>query len=711
MKKYNNPKFIWLKSFFMLILLLLFIEAPFLYWISATIKKEAARNSNNSIEFLGQTLDSNLISIQKLASDFIYRVNPKLPLDSSDVSQTFKSHSAYEFVDNMKSLKTANAIIKDLCVYYPDRGYIVGTRGSYPADLYYLLGNGLDKSGFTDWLSAVTPSSQQGFLTASLQGKEDLFYIKTLYRGQLDKEIHLIITVDREEIQAILNHANSDSHQLAAILSETGKLYTFSGNENLIELASSRPLEQLEQGYFQGNRYLVSRSSQPTGYHYLFVMDKAQVLGILNVINRSLLFSLILCLAGGILASIYLASKNSRPILNLLMHLEQGGASEETDVYAFIRKRIDQLMEQNESSMELLEEQMKIIKSSFVRNLLSCGYPDERTVGILADVYGITFENPCFCVIVITGKNGIEESSLKKLKNRLESVKAPDCAVYYSYFQDKLHIILNMEGTEHKMEESLEHLLEVLTVQSSTGVKDDLVCSWGKIYHTPSKISYSYREALAMGENPDLILYEENSKIMSEFQKNILSKDFSSALNMTDLLLDQYLDKADPLTLKYRVYGILNQLLDALKQEGQEGESHYYSDSYISRDYKTIILDLLNRLIHGKEVENQEKAFSIPRIKSFIEQNYSDPTLSLNSIANELGLSTSYVSRLFKKEFQMGIVEYINRFRIDEAKKMLQTNSLNIKGVAIKVGFSSDISFIRVFKKYENTTPGKFTSD
>ena len=710
MKKYNNLQYIWLKSFLILILLLLLIEAPFLYWISVTIKKEAARSSNYSIDFLGQTLDSDLTSIQKLASDFIYRANLKLPLDSLDNRQAFKSHSAYEFVDNMKSLKTANAVIKDLCVYYPDRGYIVGTRGSYPAGLYYLLGNHLDKSGFSDWLNAVTPPNKQGFFTANLRGEEDLFYIKTLYQEQKNKEIYLIITIDRNEMQAILKRANKDRHQLAAILTESGKLYTFSGNECLVELAFSRPLEQLKNGYFEGSRYLVARSSQPTGYHYLLIMDKAEVLGILNVINRILLITLFLCLAGGTLASLYLASRNSRPMLSLLRHLKENGASEETDVYAFIRKRIDELMEQNESSMELLDGQMRIIKSSFVKNLLSCGYPDEQTVGIMADVYGITFENPWFCVIVISGRDGIGENALKSLENVLESVKSPDCAVYHSYFQDKLHVILNMEGTETGMQESIGRILELLTSPSNleTG---GLTCTAGTFYDNPSKILYSYREALAAGEDRDLILYEENSKIMSEFQKNILSKDYSSALNMTDLLFDQYLGKADPVTLKYRIYGILNQLLDALKQEGQEGESNYYSDTSISRDYRTIILDLLSRLIDGKETPDQDKAFSIPRIKSFIEKNYSDPTLSLNTIANELGLSNSYVSRLFKRECQMGIVEYINRFRIEEAKKMLQTDSLNIKGVAIKVGFSSDISFIRVFKKYENVTPGKFTAD
>ena len=56
----------------------------------------------------------------------------------------------------------------------------------------------------------------------------------------------------------------------------------------------------------------------------------------------------------------------------------------------------------------------------------------------------------------------------------------------------------------------------------------------------------------------------------------------------------------------------------------------------------------------------------------------------------------------------MGMVEYMNWLRIDHAKKIMKTQDLTVKEIAEKVGFTSDIHFIRIFKKYENTTPGVY---
>lgn len=65
---------------------------------------------------------------------------------------------------------------------------------------------------------------------------------------------------------------------------------------------------------------------------------------------------------------------------------------------------------------------------------------------------------------------------------------------------------------------------------------------------------------------------------------------------------------------------------------------------------------------------------------------------------------------MFKKTFHMSITEYISRVRIEQAKKLILKGDMNIKTIALMVGFTSDISFIRTFKKYESITPGKYRS-
>ena len=71
-------------------------------------------------------------------------------------------------------------------------------------------------------------------------------------------------------------------------------------------------------------------------------------------------------------------------------------------------------------------------------------------------------------------------------------------------------------------------------------------------------------------------------------------------------------------------------------------------------------------------------------------------------------LSSNYIEKLFKNEKGETIFEYIQRLRIEKAKNQLKNTTLTIETIAAKTGFNSSRSFIRVFKKYEGTTPGEF---
>lgn len=76
-------------------------------------------------------------------------------------------------------------------------------------------------------------------------------------------------------------------------------------------------------------------------------------------------------------------------------------------------------------------------------------------------------------------------------------------------------------------------------------------------------------------------------------------------------------------------------------------------------------------------------------------------------IAEQFDISTSYLSRIFNKNMNTGLVDYIHKVRLENAKILLLTN-LSIKEIATKVGYNSSLALIRAFKKYEGNTPGKY---
>jgi AraC-like DNA-binding protein len=71
-------------------------------------------------------------------------------------------------------------------------------------------------------------------------------------------------------------------------------------------------------------------------------------------------------------------------------------------------------------------------------------------------------------------------------------------------------------------------------------------------------------------------------------------------------------------------------------------------------------------------------------------------------------MSISHFSRTFKEIVGEKYVEYITKYRLEVAKRLLLETDLKIDDIAEKVGYLGRNSFIRIFRKYEGITPGKY---
>lgn len=97
------------------------------------------------------------------------------------------------------------------------------------------------------------------------------------------------------------------------------------------------------------------------------------------------------------------------------------------------------------------------------------------------------------------------------------------------------------------------------------------------------------------------------------------------------------------------------------------------------------------------------------QIKRFIENNYKNPNLSINDIADHFLLTNNYIGECFKNQTGMSIREYINQIRIDAAKEyIIKRPNTNNDKVSELVGYNSPSYFHRIFKKLVHMTPTQF---
>ena len=92
-------------------------------------------------------------------------------------------------------------------------------------------------------------------------------------------------------------------------------------------------------------------------------------------------------------------------------------------------------------------------------------------------------------------------------------------------------------------------------------------------------------------------------------------------------------------------------------------------------------------------------------VKLYIEEHYSDPTLTLEKLSAISGLSAHHMSLLFKKKFGVSCWQYVIDTRIEAAVKLIFSPGYTIKMVAEQCGFCDAYYFSRMFKKYMNISP------
>jgi signal transduction histidine kinase/DNA-binding LacI/PurR family transcriptional regulator/AraC-like DNA-binding protein len=96
----------------------------------------------------------------------------------------------------------------------------------------------------------------------------------------------------------------------------------------------------------------------------------------------------------------------------------------------------------------------------------------------------------------------------------------------------------------------------------------------------------------------------------------------------------------------------------------------------------------------------------VRKAMGYIHTHYAEP-FSRQHMARQLGLSERYLTRCFHKEMSITPVEYLNRYRLKEAKAMLRRGT-NVTETALAVGFSSVSYFTRLFEKELGVSPGAY---
>lgn len=83
----------------------------------------------------------------------------------------------------------------------------------------------------------------------------------------------------------------------------------------------------------------------------------------------------------------------------------------------------------------------------------------------------------------------------------------------------------------------------------------------------------------------------------------------------------------------------------------------------------------------------------------------------MEETAKELGISSYYLSKLFKESENVNYIDYVNNLRIEYAKKQLMETEKSIKEICMESGYGDPNYFSRIFKKWTGVTPTEYREE
>ena len=120
--------------------------------------------------------------------------------------------------------------------------------------------------------------------------------------------------------------------------------------------------------------------------------------------------------------------------------------------------------------------------------------------------------------------------------------------------------------------------------------------------------------------------------------------------------------------------------------------------------YAQKILQKISRYLSANQTGSGHRA--VLEVLDYIERHYQED-IGLSELASHAGMSTAYLSVLFKAEVGESFIKYLTELRVKKAKNLLK-EGYKVKDVSDMVGYSNYRYFCDIFKKQTGQTPHEY---
>ncbi len=503
------------------------------------------------------------------------------------------------------------------------------------------------------------------------------------------------------------------------------------------DTASLEALDLLKQQsaaelHYDGDQYYCLQSER-TGWRFLVYTERQSPFTIGFFASLLPIVTVILLL--GLFLTRYMFAHVFSPIHSVVDSIPRELEDPDAEVQrqsevASLQEAIPTILRTHSLLSRTVENARPQLTEQFYETLLRQQNPDHDWVDWMLRVTESPFSATSqYCVLVLQTGEGDDP---RRLQRRAAAILDGISNAFKSYrlqaVADEPHLAVILEFADDtsspQLYRRLDRIVQILLAECQQAGLQPLL-GRGHPCKTLRGITYSYSEAVMQLEGQPLSLaaktnadeeprpdynyfYHTLRRLPEYLQAEDTERTEEAVARGVDLLVEHIGDEA-------MATAFLQALADCVRKETRLPEELTDNPPRSAGDpeaYRAELTAYCARLTDHLAAYYRRKSHKlILEAQQYIAANYQDAQLSLSSVSQAIHTSASYLSRLFRGNLEMGFVDYLNSYRIQQACQLLRETELSAKDVAAQCGFNSQQNFFRVFKKWTHVTPKQYREE
>ena len=394
-------------------------------------------------------------------------------------------------------------------------------------------------------------------------------------------------------------------------------------------------------------------------------------------------------------------------------------------------KKIERIIA-GEKEQEAHKSREETFETIIREELFHGNEPDGHSKEILLEKYGFPADKR-FCIVpVYLGPDSekIKKQVQRELESLLREYTGAKSRIVELIIERKLLIFLWDYPDEQRMERWFQNRT---AIQFSRNMWEQICFGWtelqslGRLKEGYQKVCTALDWNIILGSGV-LVSYPKVTKIQTvpviypigieqNMRESLCSVNEKKIQDSTERFLN-YFKSGEiylPREIKESFCRFIWSMLNVIKDINIECYNQFQQQEILEsimgavtyRELENVLRGIIDNAELSENADVSKESLLVQRVKSMVHEFYSQG-ITLEEIAEEMQLTPEYLGTQFHKETGSTYSNYLKKYRIEKAKKLLLGTNLKTYEIAQKVGYSDPKYFSRVFKECTNTLPNEY---